>query len=358
MSAAAALTEDLEQRVLSTLRAVTAGPAGPDVVTSGEVYAVVATGGAVRLLLDPDKIPADRQDALAEFITPLVESVPGVDHVVVKPRPRSIAVRDNIPGIRHVVGVHSGKGGVGKSTVAVNVAVALARRGFRIGLLDADVYGPSCPTLLGLSGRAKLSPDGTRMEPREGYGVKLMSLGFLMPAGRALAWRGSLVEQGLTQLFSDVHWGEVDILFVDLPPGTSDVHLAAARHVAFSGVVTVTSPGQVSVQDVRRGLEMFADVAVPCLGLVENMTGVRCRRCGHVSPLFGDDGGQELAADTGVPLLARIPFVPAVVTGGDEGKPIVVADPDSLAAIALGSLAWSIADALAIRTRQEAGSCA
>jgi ATP-binding protein involved in chromosome partitioning len=234
------------------------------------------------------------------------------------------------------------------------VAVALAQRGMRVGLLDADVYGPSCPTLLGLSGRAEATADTGRIEPRERYGVKLMSLDFLMPPGHALIWRGSLVDEGLPQLFSDVDWGERDLLLVDLPPGTSDVHLAVTRHVALSGVVAVTSPGQVSVQDVRRGMEMFADLAVPCLGLVENMTAVHCQRCDHVVPLFGTNGGEALAEDTGIPLLARIPFVPALVASSDAGTPVVVADPHSPAAVAFKSVAGRMVESLGLRPAQEA----
>lgn len=353
ISSGAQVATELEDRVLATLRTVTAGPNGPDVVSSGQVFDVVATGGAVRVLLNPERIPQGSEEALADTLSPLLKSLPGVERVVVKPRPRSVALRKHFPGIRHVVAVHSGKGGVGKSTVAANAAVALAHRGVQVGLLDADVYGPSCPTLLGLSGRAEAAAGTNRIQPREGYGVKLMSLGFLMPQGQALIWRGSLVDQGLPQLFSDVDWGELDILLVDLPPGTSDVHLAVARQVALSGVVTVTSPGQVSVQDVRRGMEMFADLAVPCLGLVENMVGISCRRCGHLGPLFGNGGGSELADETGIPLLTQIPFVPAVATGGDHGKPVVIAQPRSPAAEAFESIALFIAEALGLRVGEQ-----
>ncbi|MDH3453440.1 MAG: Mrp/NBP35 family ATP-binding protein, partial [Gammaproteobacteria bacterium] len=161
------------------------------------------------------------------------------------------------------------------------------------------------------------------------YGIKLMSLGLLMPKEQALIWRGSLVDEGLPGLFTDVAWGELDVLLVDLPPGTSDVHLGTARQVQLAGVVTVSAPGQTSVEDVRRGMEMFADIAVPCLGLVENMAGVRCRQCGDVQRVFGDGGVESLAEATGVPLLARIPFEPEVASRGDNGEPMVVAAPDS-----------------------------
>lgn len=356
VSSTAQAAAELEHRVLTALRVVTTGPDGPDVVSSGQVFDVVATSGAVRVLLDPARIPDGSEDALAQTISPLVQALPGVERVVVKPRPRSVALRQKLPGIGHVVAVHSGKGGVGKSTVAVNVAVALARHSIKVGVLDADVYGPSCPTLLGLKGRVEAAADTNRIEPRERYGVKLMSLGFLMPQGQALIWRGSLVDQGLPQLFSDVAWGKLDMLLVDLPPGTSDVHLAVARYVALSGVVAVTTPGQVSVQDVRRGLEMFADLAVPCLGLIENMVHICCRRCGHTATLFGNGGGRRLAEECGMPLLAQIPFVPDVAKGGDDGEPAVIADPGSAVAVAFEKIASSIVETLAQRPAQEAAT--
>jgi ATP-binding protein involved in chromosome partitioning len=314
--------QGIEELVLEALSRVCLSDGGADVVSAGQVYDVVATGGAVRVLLDPERIAEDAMEALAEAITPLVESLPGVERAVVKPRPRSIAQRDSLPGIRHVVGVHSGKGGVGKSTLTVNLAVALAQQGYAVGLLDADVYGPSAPTLLGVSGRAETTAAGDRIEPREAFGVRMMSIGLLLPEEQALIWRGSLIDQGLPQLFHDVAWGELDILLVDLPPGTSDVHIAVAQSVALSGVITVTSPGQVAIDDVRRGLEMFADLAVPCLGLVENMAGVACRQCGHVGALFGAGGAVELSDLTGLPLLASLPFMPRVAVGSDDGAPV------------------------------------
>lgn len=314
--------QSLEEQVLMALRQLSMSEEGPDVVSAGQVYDVVATGGAVRVLLDPTHLSEALQDALAAAITPLVEALPGVERAVVKPRPRSIAKRDSLPGIRRVIGIHSGKGGVGKSTVTVNMAVALAAQGYSVGLLDADVYGPSAPTLLGVSGRAEMNSKGDRIEPREAHGVRMMSLGLLLPEEQALIWRGSLIDEGLPQLFYDIDWGELDILLVDLPPGTSDVHLAVAQSVALSGVLTVTSPGQVAIDDVRRGMEMFADLAVPCLGLVENMAGVSCRRCGHVGALFGKGGATELSRQTGLPLLAQLPFMPDVAIGSDEGHPV------------------------------------
>lgn len=336
--------ENLEESVLNALCQVVTEQ-GVDVVTSGQVYDVVATGGAIRVLLDPERIPTDSQESLAETITPLVGTLPGVERVVVKLRPHSIAQRDALPGIRHVVAVHSGKGGVGKSTLTVNLAVALAAQGYRVGLLDADVYGPSAPTLLGETGRAEMTKAEDRIEPKERFGVRMMSLGLLLPEDQALIWRGSLIDEGLPQLFNDVDWGELDLLLLDLPPGTSDVHLAVAQTVALSGVITVTAPGQISIDDVRRGLEMFADLAVPCLGLVENMAGIGCRKCGHTGALFGKGGTVELAELTGLPLLATFPFVPAVAAGADEGIPVAKENTG------VGALFYDLAGTLASRLK-------
>ncbi len=340
--------ESLEERVLETLRQVHIGENGPDVVSAGQVFDVVSTAGAVRVLLDPERIPGDDLEALAETLTPLVETLPGVERAVVKPRPRSTARHASLPGVRHVVAVHSGKGGVGKSTLTANLAVAFASQGYAVGLLDADVYGPSAPILLGAGGRAETTESGDRIQPRTVHGVRMISLGLLLPEEQALIWRGSLIDEGLPQLFSDVAWGELDLLLVDLPPGTSDVHLAVAGHVALSGVVTVTAPGQVSVDDVRRGLEMFADLAVPCLGLVENMAGFQCRECGHVGALFGSGGASLLAEQTGLPLLGTLPFIPEVAVGSDSGEP--AARSNTGAGAPFHELARLLADRLKLDT--------
>lgn len=352
--------EALEQRVLDALGGVLVGPDGPDVVAAGHVYDVVATGGIVRVLVDADRIPGGDADSLADAVVPILRGVDGVERVVVKPRPAPLAGRRSIPGVGGIVAVHSGKGGVGKSTVAVNLAAALAhgrgtgRRPLKIGLLDADVYGPSAPMLLGVSKRATEAEDGSGIAPIEAHGMKAMSLGFLMPEGKALAWRGGLVDEGLPQLLTDVVWGELDMLIVDLPPGTSDVHLAMAGHVDIAGVLAVTAPGQTSVQDVRRGMEMFADIAVPCLGMVENFAGVVCRRCGHTEALFGAGGGDELARETGLPMLARLPFLPELEAAATEGAPVVVSRPESLAASVFRELADRVRQDLQPRLRETA----
>ncbi|OJX78605.1 Mrp/NBP35 family ATP-binding protein [Magnetospirillum sp. 64-120] len=340
----------LEETVMDALATVTIGENGPSIVAAGLVHDVVATGGAVRILLDLEKIPDGDADPLAALLTPLVGSIAGVERVVVKPRPKPLGRPGQLAGIGCVLAVHSGKGGVGKSTLAANLAVAFAGQGLAVGLLDADVYGPSAPTLFGVSGR--VCDEGGKIQPKRAHGVSLMSLGFLMPAEKALAWRGSLVDEGLPQLLTDVAWGALDILVVDLPPGTSDVHLGIARHAAPNAVLTVTTPGAISVQDVERGMEMFADVAVPCIGLVENMARLTCGKCGHGYAPFGEGGGARLSAATGLPLLASIPFLPEIADSADAGMPFVLSAPDGAPARAIKDLAHLLADSLLPR-RQE-----
>ncbi len=330
MTIAEQTRNELEASVLLALGAITVGEDGPDVVSAGHVAAVAATGGAVRVLIDPQLVNPDEGEALADVMREVVGSVPGVSRVVVKARPQVVtSILAEAPGA--VLAVHSGKGGVGKSTIATNLAAALAQgaagRPLSVGLLDADVYGPSAPLLLGVSVRAETTGDGKKIAPIEAHGLKVMSLGFLMPEGKPLAWRGSLIDEGLPQLIADVDWGDLDILVVDLPPGTSDVHLALAQAVPIAGVLTVTAPGLISTDDVRRGMEMFADIAVPCLGIVENMSTVVCNSCGAENALFGEAGGTQLELETGLPLLARIPFLHDVLLASESGTPVVIGDP-------------------------------
>lgn len=341
---------ELESAVLRALAAITVGEDGPDVVSAGHVAAVAATGGAVRVLIEPALVGPDEGEALAEVMRQVVGAVPGVARVVVKPRPQSVtSILARAPGA--VLAVHSGKGGVGKSTIAANLAAALAHgaagRPLRVGLLDADVYGPSAPLLLGVSARAETTGDGKRIAPLEAHGLKVMSLGFLMPEGKPLAWRGSLIDEGLPQLIAEVDWGELDILVVDLPPGTSDVHLALAQAVPIAGVLAVTAPGQISTDDVRRGMEMFADIAVPCLGIVENMSTVVCGSCGAENALFGAEGGERLERDTGLPLLAQIPFLREVLLASESGTPAVLSAPEAPFAGRITALAGRVAQDLA-----------
>jgi len=234
-----------------------------------------------------------------------------------------------LPGISNVVAVASGKGGVGKSTVAANLALSLAAQGARVGLLDADIYGPSQPRMMGLAGRRPTSTDGRTFQPLEAYGVKVMSIGFLIDDEQPMVWRGPMVTQALTQLLNDCLWGELDYLVVDMPPGTGDTQLTLAQRVPVSGAVIVTTPQDIALLDARKGLKMFQKVEVPVLGVVENMSMHVCPACGHASHIFGEGGGSSMARQYGVQLLGELPLDIRIREQADAGRPTAVAEPDS-----------------------------
>nr|AHN97910.1 sodium:proton antiporter [uncultured bacterium lac153] len=257
------------------------------------------------------------------------------------------------PRIRNVIAVGSGKGGVGKSTTAVNIALALALEGARVGVLDADVYGPSIPTMLGLSGRPD-SPDGKAIEPMHAHGLEAMSIGLMVEQDTPMIWRGPMATSALTQLLEQTLWGgegQLDYLFVDLPPGTGDIQLTLAQKIPVAGAVVVTTPQDVATLDARKALRMFEKVEVPVLGLVENMAVHTCSNCGHVEHVFGHGGGERIAAQYGTPLLGSLPLAIGIRQQGDAGTPIVAADPDSPAAVAYRAVARRMAAELARRPR-------
>ena len=233
-----------------------------------------------------------------------------------------------LPGIRNVVAVASGKGGVGKSTTAGNLALALALDGAKVGLLDADIYGPSQPRMMGLQGERPSSRDGRRIEPLEAHGIKVMSIGFLIEEEQPMVWRGPMVTQALTQLLGDTNWGELDYLVVDMPPGTGDIQLTLAQRVPVSGAVIVTTPQDIALLDARKGLRMFQKVSIPVLGVVENMSTHVCSKCGHEEPIFGAGGGARMAEQYGVALLGALPLDIRIRVETDAGRPTVIADPD------------------------------
>ncbi|UHQ21126.1 iron-sulfur cluster carrier protein ApbC [Lysobacter sp. KIS68-7] len=258
-----------------------------------------------------------------------------------------------LPRIRNVIAVGSGKGGVGKSTTAVNLALALAQEGARVGVLDADVYGPSIPTMLGLTGRPD-SPDGKAIEPMRAHGVDAMSIGLMVEQDTPMIWRGPMATSALTQLLEQTLWGsdgQLDYLIVDLPPGTGDIQLTLAQKIPVAGAVVVTTPQDVATLDARKALRMFEKVHVPVLGLVENMAVHVCSNCGHVEHLFGQGGGERIAAQYGVPLLGALPLDIGIREQGDAGTPIVAAAPDSPAAAAYRATARRMAAELARRPR-------
>jgi ATP-binding protein involved in chromosome partitioning len=257
--------------------------------------------------------------------------------------------------VRNVVAVASGKGGVGKSTVAVNIAVSLAQSGAKVGLLDADIYGPNVPTMMGVSRLPPQSGDGTKITPAEAYGVQVMSIGFLVKPGQPLIWRGPMLHSAIRQFLADVTWDALDYLIIDLPPGTGDAQLSLAQSVPLSGALIVTLPQDVSLEDATRGMRMFQELNVPILGVAENMSYLELPD-GTRMDVFGSGGGERMAKAAGVPFLAAIPMDPGVRVGGDRGTPVVISAPDSAAARALRGLAESVAAALSVAAMNQDSS--
>ena len=273
------------------------------------------------------------------------------------PRLPSHAVQGELKplaNVRNIVVVGSGKGGVGKSTTAVNLALALAAEGLQVGILDADVYGPSVPMMLGLSGRPD-SPDGKSITPMRAHGVEAMSIGLLVGEDTPMVWRGPMATQALSQLLNDTRWGDLDVLVVDLPPGTGDIQLTLAQKIPVAGAVIVTTPQDVATLDARKALKMFEKVGIPVLGLVENMAVHVCSQCGHAEHLFGEGGGRRMAEQYGVPQLGALPLEIAIREQGDAGTPIVAAQPDSAAACAYRETARALLAQLAQRPKVRTG---
>ncbi|MFG6107833.1 iron-sulfur cluster carrier protein ApbC [Stenotrophomonas nematodicola] len=268
-------------------------------------------------------------------------------------RPHASQVQKGLsphPRIRNVIAVGSGKGGVGKSTTAVNLAVALARLGARVGLLDADIYGPSVPAMLGLSGRPE-SPDNKSIEPMRAFGVETMSIGYLIEDETPMIWRGPMATSAMTQFFNDTLWDDLDYLLIDLPPGTGDIQLTLTQKIPLAGAVIVTTPQDIATLDAKKALKMFEKVEVPVLGIIENMAVHTCRNCGQVEHLFGEGGGERMAAQYGVPLLGSLPLEIGIREQGDAGTPITAAAPESTAAQAYLRAAERLVEEMGKRPR-------
>lgn len=255
-----------------------------------------------------------------------------------------------LPGVRNVIAVASGKGGVGKSTTAVNLALALAAEGARVGILDADIYGPSQPTMLGLEGRRPTSPDGRSLDPMVAHGLQCMSMGFLVGADQPVIWRGPMATQALNQLLNQTSWDDVDYLIVDMPPGTGDIQLTLSQQVPVSGAVVITTPQDIALIDAVKGLKMFQDVQIPVLGVIENMSTHVCSNCGHEEAIFGTGGGARMSESHGVPLLGALPLDIRIREEADSGLPSVVADPDGHIAKAYMEVARRVVAALSLLT--------
>jgi len=352
-----------KERVLDALKHVKGPDLRDDIVAQGLVSEIVIHKGKVYFAIQVDPARAGELEALRQAAEKAVASVPGVEAVAVtltadrapgggngsgqeagSPFTRPGAARDarhrpgGVPGVANIIAVASGKGGVGKSTTAVNLALALKDHGLRIGILDADIYGPSMPRLLGLKGQPQ-QISGNKLAPMEAYGLKVMSMGFLVDEETPMIWRGPMVMSALSQMLKDVAWGELDVLVVDMPPGTGDAQLTMAQQVPLAGAVIVSTPQDLALVDARKGLNMFRKVNVPVLGLVENMSTFVCPHCGQPSNIFGHGGARAEAARLGVPFLGEVPLTLAIRETSDEGRPVVATDPSSAGAAAFREIA-------------------
>ena len=335
------MTEVTKDDVLAVLKRIAAPDGRGNIVSAGLVSEIAITSGNVMFALTADPQHARSMDMLRAAVEKAVAAIPGVSKAVValtaerqaqpaQGRPMTAATAPANSGIRCMIAVASGKGGVGKSTTAVNLALGLKSLGLRVAVLDADIYGPSMPKLFGLSGNPRFSDaDGKQMKPMERYGVELMSIGFLVPEDTPMIWRGPMVMSALTQLLRDTQWSEIDVMVVDMPPGTGDVQLTLAQQTPLSGAVIVSTPQDLALIDARKGLNMFRKVNVPVLGIVENMSYFICGKCGERHEIFGHGGAREEARKIGAPFLGEVPLDLEVRRRSDSGEPIVATQPDS-----------------------------
>ena len=345
------MTSVTETSIQQALQGVIDPNTGKDYVTAKCIRQLRVADGQVSLEVELG-YPAKTQFAVvAEQLRQAVCAVPGVQSAQVQVTSRVVkhAVQRGVellPGVKNIIAVASGKGGVGKSTTAVNLALALAAEGAKVGVLDADIYGPSVPTMLGVSGRPE-SQDGKTMEPLENHGLQIMSIGLLVAQDEAMIWRGPMAIQALDQLLRQSNWKDLDYLVIDMPPGTGDIQLSLAQKVPLTGAVIVTTPQDIALLDVRKGIKMFEKVGVPILGVVENMAVHVCSQCGHTEHIFGHEGGKRLAAQYGVDYLGALPLALHIREDADSGRPSVVAAPDSEVAGLYGAVARKVAVAVA-----------
>jgi ATP-binding protein involved in chromosome partitioning len=342
-----------EQDVQQCLRQLIDPNLERDFVSSRSAKNIRVDGGNVSVDIQLGYPARSQHESLKRLVHDALAKLPGVArvNVNVSQRTTSHAVQRGVklvPGVRNIVAVASGKGGVGKSTTAVNLALALAAEGASVGILDADIYGPSQPMMLGLAGRPE-SRDGKTLEPMEAYGVQAMSIGFLIDTDTPMVWRGPMVTQALEQLLKDTNWRDVDFLIVDMPPGTGDIALTLSQKVPVTGAVIVTTPQDIALIDARKGLKMFEKVGVPIVGVVENMSIHVCSNCGHAEHIFGEGGAARMCADYNVPFLGSLPLDIRIREQADSGRPTVVADPDGAVAQAYKAIARKVAISVAKR---------
>jgi len=346
------------EAVLSALRAVVDPDLHKDIVTLGFVKDLAIDGGKVAFTIELTTPACPVKDQMREQALAGVRALPGVTDVDVQmtANVRSVSMpetgRTPLPGVKNVIAVGAGKGGVGKTTVAVNLAVALAKCGGRVGLLDGDIYGPNVPIMLGL--RTQLTTDGQRIVPAEKYGIQVVSIGFLTSDDAPVIWRGPMLHGAIQQFFREVAWRDLDYLIVDMPPGTGDVALSLSQTVPVVGSIVVTTPQQVSLADSRRAVRMYQKLNIPTLGIVENMSYYACPNCHHETDIFGHGGGEQLAANMEVPFLGRLPIYQPIREGGDTGVPLVVGDSSSAAARAFMTIAERTAAQVSVAAHKAA----
>lgn len=352
-------TEPTKEQVLAALSKVIEPDLHRDIVSLNMVKNVAVCGGVARFTIELTTPACPLKQKMEDDSRAAILEIPGMKEVTVEfssnVTTRLGADRPSIQGIRNIVAITSGKGGVGKSTCTVNLAVALAVSGARVGLLDCDVYGPDIPTMMGI----KDKPEGTadkKFIPLERYGVKSMSIGYLIEEDAPVVWRGPMLHKVIEQFLKDVMWGELDYLLVDMPPGTGDAQLSLSQLVPLTGAVIVTTPQDVALVDVKKAIAMFGQVKVPVLGIVENMAGFTCSHCGHLEQIFGEGGADKLAAKYNIPVLGRVPLNPNVRAGGDAGAPIVVTNPESIEATAFRSISGKLCQIISIKNATNAAS--
>ena len=344
-----------EQAVLEVLKTVIDPHTGKDFVSAKCIKNLRLQGDTVQFDLELGYPAQSQIPDFCQALAAAAQTVEGVVHVEIEPRLNvtAHAVQRGVqllPGVKNIVAVASGKGGVGKSTTAVNLALALAAEGARVGLLDADIYGPSLPMMMGITGKPA-SEDGKTMEPLVNYGVQVMSIGFLVAQDEAMIWRGPMATQALEQLLRQTHWQELDYLVVDMPPGTGDIQLTLSQRVPMTGAVIVTTPQDIALLDAKKGIKMFEKVGVPILGIVENMAVHVCTNCGHIEHIFGADGGRKMAQEYGMDYLGALPLSMQIRIQADGGNPTVVAEPDSEVSGIYKSVARRVALAIAAKNR-------